>query len=169
MRICTACKKSLPETTDYFYNTAANFYKKGYRRWYSTCIKCTRNKQKEYRRNLKDKVNAQNRRSWANRVNRDHYTYIRYLWSLTNKYNTTEQKVRDLMDEQKGCCAICQESLPLGNKGKFDIFSIDHCHKTNKVRGLLCSKCNRSIGSLGDDANGLYKAYKYLKEFQECH
>lgn len=42
----------------------------------------------------------------------------------------------------------------------------DHCHKTKKFRGWLCSKCNTGIGILGDDVEGLERALTYLKRFQ---
>lgn len=39
----------------------------------------------------------------------------------------------------------------------------DHCHKTNKFRGWLCTGCNMSIGNLGDDVQGLERAIAYLR------
>jgi hypothetical protein len=41
---------------------------------------------------------------------------------------------------------------------------IDHCHITGKVRGLLCSKCNKALGLFSDNLNTLEQALKYLKD-----
>jgi hypothetical protein len=41
---------------------------------------------------------------------------------------------------------------------------VDHCHKTNKVRGILCHKCNTAIGLLNDDVQNLKSAVEYLNE-----
>jgi len=41
---------------------------------------------------------------------------------------------------------------------------MDHCHKTNKIRGLLCGKCNSAIGFFDDDTELLEKAIDYLKK-----
>lgn len=52
-----------------------------------------------------------------------------------------------LLDQQKGGCAICGAELPAAG-----IFrQVDHNHKTNKVRGVLCMDCNRGLGGFGDD------------------
>lgn len=48
-------------------------------------------------------------------------------------------------------------------KGSRVSWSIDHCHKTGKVRGLLCKTCNTGIGHLKDDPNILRSAINYLE------
>lgn len=45
--------------------------------------------------------------------------------------------------------------------------TLDHCHKTGKFRGWLCGCCNRAIGKLGDDLQGVQRAISYLKRFEE--
>jgi hypothetical protein len=64
-----------------------------------------------------------------------------------------------MLEEQNGVCAICSSPPPNNRKTRL---AIDHCHKTGKVRGLLCDKCNRSIGLLKDDVSVLKSAIKYL-------
>lgn len=53
----------------------------------------------------------------------------------------------------------CCGKLPKGNRG----LVLDHCHDTIKFRGWLCEMCNLGIGQLGDDLDGLEKAFSYLQ------
>jgi hypothetical protein len=41
---------------------------------------------------------------------------------------------------------------------------LDHCHKTGKLRGLLCSGCNLGVGIFKDDPALLYAAISYLEK-----
>ena len=41
---------------------------------------------------------------------------------------------------------------------------LDHCHQTLKFRGWLCELCNRGIGQLGDNIEGLKRAIEYLNK-----
>jgi hypothetical protein len=60
---------------------------------------------------------------------------------------------------QGGKCAICKKDIPYIGKETH----IDHDHKTNKIRGLLCAKCNMGIGHFDDDTMILEAAIKYLR------
>ena len=42
----------------------------------------------------------------------------------------------------------------------------DHCHSTNKFRDYLCDPCNRSMGVLGDNVEGLLRALNYLNKHE---
>ena len=58
------------------------------------------------------------------------------------------------MLEDASGCELC---------GSQDHLVIDHCHKTGRLRGVLCSPCNRSLGKLGDNVEGIQKALTYLE------
>lgn len=73
---------------------------------------------------------------------------------LNKKFGISIEDYDVLYEKQKGKCLICDEYKPT--------LCIDHNHKTNKVRGLLCRKCNAAIGSLKDDPDLLNRAAEYL-------
>jgi uncharacterized protein YlaI len=60
--------------------------------------------------------------------------------------------------KQKGCCAICGKHQTILNK----TLNVDHCHKTGKIRGLLCTNCNHGLGKFYDNAEVLKVAINYL-------
>ena len=79
-------------------------------------------------------------------------------YSLKYKYNIT-LKERDLMlKKQNNKCKICNTKFSKVTP------NIDHCHTTNKVRGLLCRLCNIGLGYFKDNTEILTKAINYLKE-----
>jgi hypothetical protein len=63
-------------------------------------------------------------------------------------------------EQQGGVCKICLRPEPVARKG----LSVDHCHLTGQIRGLLCTKCNSGIGLLEDDPNLIRRALDYLNE-----
>lgn len=67
-------------------------------------------------------------------------------------------------DAQGHVCAICSlpESKNHSRSGKILPLSVDHCHQTNKVRGLLCSQCNLMLGLANDNIEKLLSAVSYL-------
>lgn len=80
----------------------------------------------------------------------------KYLSDIKHKFNLCHEGYKILFDKQKGLCAIC-------NKEEINRrLSVDHCHKTLAVRGLLCRSCNLAIGYLNDDIKLFKKAIKYL-------
>lgn len=56
-------------------------------------------------------------------------------------------------------CKICQTTL---ESSRYSKFAVDHCHKTGRVRGLLCTNCNTAIGLMKDSVERLASAIKYL-------
>lgn len=70
------------------------------------------------------------------------------------KYGLTQADYARILKEQAGVCAICSKTHPR--------MCVDHCHETGKVRGILCSPCNRAIGQLGDTVEHVQRAVTYL-------
>lgn len=69
-----------------------------------------------------------------------------------------------MYEKQDGKCKICHqpETSVHAFSGKTKDLAIDHCHRTNKVRGLLCSGCNTAIGLLRENVQTLRSAIAYL-------
>lgn len=72
----------------------------------------------------------------------------------------TAQRFDEMMRNQGGVCAICHSTNKNGNA-----LSIDHNHKTGKVRSLLCSNCNFGIGYFYEDISKMENALRYLKKW----
>jgi Autographiviridae endonuclease VII len=69
-------------------------------------------------------------------------------YKLFTKYGIKEADFDQMLREQKGRCALCKTEEP---GGRHNVFNVDHCHQTGRVRGLLCDRCNRYLGRLGDN------------------
>ena len=69
-------------------------------------------------------------------------------------------KYDEMMVKQKGCCAVCSSKI---GSSRYTRLAVDHCHKTGKVRGLLCSNCNTAIGLMKDSPVRMQKAIQYLE------
>lgn len=132
-KICKACNKN--KRTSSFYIA----YKYKDTITYSpTCKECDKIRSATWRRNNKDK---------------------RFWIDIKHHYGLTKEQYLKMFEEQKGQCAIC----PTKQSEHRTKLNIDHCHKTGKVRGLLCHKCNILLGKANDDAEILRKAIRYLE------
>ncbi len=80
---------------------------------------------------------------------------------LELRYKLTPEQYEGLLAQQGNVCAICETFVP--NKSHPRL-SIDHNHKTEKVRGLLCGNCNRGLGCFKDDLGKLQRAIAYLQK-----
>ena len=78
----------------------------------------------------------------------------------SNRDGFSHEDYLSMLEEQHGCCAICGGLEPSDYKRRL---SVDHDHKTGKIRGLLCMKCNSGLGMFDDSETILLNAIKYLK------
>lgn len=78
---------------------------------------------------------------------------------LRVKYGITTEQAEEMLREQKGLCDLCGKPLERG--------SIDHCHKSGKVRGIIHPNCNTLLGMAADDITMLDAAKAYLLRHAE--
>jgi Autographiviridae endonuclease VII len=103
------------------------------------------------------------------------------FYSSKNKYGTTYKRCKEcqiefqrykafgvcnvkyaeMLELQNGVCAICECKL---ESSRYTKLTVDHDHKTGKVRGLLCTACNTAIGLLKDSQVRLRSAIIYLSK-----
>lgn len=88
------------------------------------------------------------------------------LRKTCRKYSMTLEDYDVLHEAQGYVCAICEKpETRLGSlSGEVQRLSIDHCHRTGRIRGLLCAKCNLGIGHFEDDVPRLKRIVEYLDE-----
>ena len=77
---------------------------------------------------------------------------------LIKMYDITLEDFNAMHEKQNGRCAICDKPESDNHS-----LSVDHCHKTGKVRGLLCSHCNFVIGYAKDSIERLHQIINYLR------
>ena len=78
------------------------------------------------------------------------------------RYNLNIHQLEELYISQNKKCKICNDEY--STVSKYGGLVIDHCHKTGKVRGLLCTKCNALLGMCNDDVEILKLAILYLTD-----
>ncbi len=143
---CTICGESKLLT---YFNKVIN--RNGTKAKYcsSECKKCFNKKRREgeWRRSSsrRRKYYLENREKSKNK-------------ELIKTYGITLKEFNEMRKRQDYLCLICEKHESDSNKG----LHIDHCHESNKVRGLLCNSCNLAIGQLKHNVTIMNKAIKYL-------
>lgn len=104
-----------------------------------------------------------NRQSrWRSALSQEEWSNYCRKSALRRAYGITLEDFDRMFAEQDGKCAVCRKAETMTRHGKIETLSVDHCHETNVVRGLLCTNCNNGIGRFGDDAARLRAAADYL-------
>jgi hypothetical protein len=75
-------------------------------------------------------------------------------------YKITLQEVNEIIKNQGFKCAICEKHLTPGKQTH-----LDHCHDSNKIRGVLCTTCNVGLGMFKDSLLLLKSALNYLEKY----
>lgn len=144
MKVCTTCKVEKPFTD--FYKSKS--YKGGYG---YRCKPCDTRARKDYEARHPQRVKGSHRRA-----------------NMLNKYGITLEQYDEMWKNQDGKCAICSVSMVNitidgDSKNKSNTACVDHCHGSGRVRGILCSTCNKGLGLFYDRIDLLENAINYLK------
>lgn len=86
--------------------------------------------------------------------------------NLSKKYGWDLFTYNLVLQDQGGCCAICQRPEADSQNG---VLHVDHCHETNMVRALLCGDCNRGVGCFHNNSDALKAAADYVIKYREKH
>lgn len=82
---------------------------------------------------------------------------------LLKQYGVTQKQYEAMEAAQNGLCAICRQPETIMYKDVLCRLVVDHDHKTDKIRGLLCRACNIALGNFRDDPERLRRAINYLR------
>lgn len=135
-KTCSKCKQE---------KALSDFYKSSSGKYglMAECKKCRNSFYKKYIQANPDKNRNNERKS-----------------RLKNEFNLTIEQYDILSIKQNNICAICQKPCSKNKR-----LSVDHCHKTGEIRGLLCNSCNRGLVHFKDSQENLNNAVSYLNEF----
>ena len=127
--------------------------------WYVANRKRILAKRKEYASANKAKIAVRNKTYWQKTKNlkRD----AKREQSLLRKFGINLAQYDEMLQRQNGVCAICL------NPPKKRNLAVDHDHRSGKIRGLLCYRCNYGLGWLGDNWEKIQRVYKYFQEAYE--
>ena len=118
----------------------------GVRKRAGWCKACSRAKSAAYYAANKERQKAKHR-EWV-AANKERVA----AHKAKSAYGITLDEYEQLMHEGK--CAIC---------GNTERLRIDHCHVSERVRGVLCDSCNKGLGFFRDDPARLRAAIRYIK------
>lgn len=146
MKICKRCQVE----KDLSFFSLSNGYRASY------CKSCQSLFMKEWRIKNADYVKEKSSEKYK-RMTPDQKRKQKYL----NRYRIDLNKYNEMVSEQNGVCKICHK--PCSSR---KYLSVDHCHKTGVVRGLLCLTCNNMLQRANDDSSFFNRALQYLKFYE---
>lgn len=129
------------------------------------CKLCTRARAKRYFYANKDLCHKRNKNYLLKNADKVSLRKIMYrksnlhredLWKRQG-ITLTLLEYNEMKQAQKSLCLICKKL----ESGKQQL-NVDHCHKTGRIRGLICHKCNKGLGCFNEDKNILLEAVRYL-------
>lgn len=151
MKVCTSCKEE-KELTEF-----NRSYKRpnGTQIWKPRCKVCD----SQFYLDKYHSKTVEEKRSFRKR-NRCNTPKYHKNYRLGVKYGITIEVFEEMYHQQDGKCYICKDECG-------DDIHVDHCHKTSKVRKLLCRACNTGLGMLKEDVDILRKCVEYLEEHND--
>lgn len=140
MKICSKCKKEKPLVE--FCKDRSE--KDGLNH---TCRACAKINSQKYFSNPVNREKSAKAALKYKKENETHFKKYAREYRLNKYYNLSLEDYDKMFEAQNGCCAICGQPETTTTKfGATRLISIDHDHKTGKIRGLLCTYCNTRLG-----------------------
>lgn len=158
---CSKCGEDLP---------LSSFYQRsGAKSHHSACKICERAMAKDWYERNKEKATAKVK-EWrlenadAVRKYRVDNRQKSYRQELVRKHGLDPEWFDEQVQRQENSCLGCKREFQSGHKQTAP--HVDHCHETQKVRGILCNRCNTVLGLCRDDPELLLTLSGYLRK---CH
>jgi peptidyl-tRNA hydrolase len=117
----------------------------------------TPEQQRAWRLKNPDRVRLHNQTYYNN--NKEEVKYMVRSYKLRKQYGITPIDYDEILEAQGGHCKFCHRTKGPSN----GFLVVDHCHKTGKIRGLLCVTHNSALAAFGDSEEGILKLLEYLK------
>ncbi len=133
------------------------------------CKSCVIDRRRKYRNNPENYQRELAGRRAFRKNNPEHVRAQDRRRNIKQVFGITQEEFEEMLKKQNGVCAICGKPESVILNGKVKRISIDHCKKTGKICGLLCSRCNRGIGNFNHDHQRLLRAAKYCKRTRAIH
>jgi hypothetical protein len=112
----------------------------------------------------KHKANYQKNIERYRELSRQHYRRTAKVSNVKRrckKRGITVEQYEQMLIDQNHSCATCEKWLHEHER------SIDHCHETNIVRGILCDNCNTAIGLMKDSIKICESIIAYLRKYKK--
>ena len=106
-----------------------------------------------YSREHKDERNVY-RKEWRKKKGKEEKLLYQYGLTLFD-YNA-------ILKKQKNKCGLCKSDFDFKVSNKLNYPCVDHDHENNKVRGIVCRRCNSGLGGFKDSPSLVKKAFKWL-------
>lgn len=150
-RICRTCK--IEKELSSFKKQGKESLKVGY-----NCKDCETTRLRD--RYFKNHEEEKQKRRLYSIENKEKNKSRMQAWNLKAKFKISESDYREMLDNANKCCEICKKEESQERR-----LSVDHNHATGVIRGLLCTKCNTSLGLLNTDIGVelLQNAIEYIK------
>lgn len=137
LKICNKCKITKPVAEFYRNKTKPDGLQ-------GSCKSCSKEASKRWVEVNPDKYGAKLLRDRNDEAKR------------AKRYGISEDELASLLSAAGGLCTIC-------GRPPIRKLVVDHCHVTNKVRGILCEKCNQTLGLMDDKIEYFLSAANYLQ------
>lgn len=102
-----------------------------------------------------------NTRRWA-KANPQRVLYLDRSKNLKKKYGISYETYQELLKSQAYKCALCNQPETVIIRKNTALLAVDHDHKTGKIRGLLCFRCNTGLALIENNPEVLARMLNYL-------